>query len=330
MPNIRVSLACQNSDRTRPLLDGRVSIEGVDFNWVPVDPEEIFHRAFRHQEFDICEISLSTHLTMTSREGSPFVGVPAFLSRAFRHSAIYIRNDRGIVSAANLAGCNIGVPDYQQTAGLWVRGMLMDQYGVRPGQINWWVGGQEQAGREPRIWIEPPSGISIRRIPPEATLSGMLMNGDIDAIVSPRVPSCMKTHPQLVGRLFADYRTAEEEYFRMTKLFPLMHGVGIDRRIAARHPWLAASVFKAFQEAKEACMRDMMQVNYLRCSLPWLGDDVRRVQALMGENYWRYGVAENKCELDAMRRYAYEDGLAVRLVDTEELFAPSTIGTFKI
>jgi 4,5-dihydroxyphthalate decarboxylase len=267
---------------------------------------------------------------MTSREGSPFLGVPAFLSRAFRHSAIYIRKDRGISSAADLAGRNVGVPDYQQTAGLWVRGMLLDQYGVGPGQVNWWVGGQEQAGREPRMRIDPPKGISINTIPADATLSRMLINGDIEAIVSPRTPSCMASHPHLVGRLFADYRTAEEEYFRATKLFPLMHAVGIVKDRAAEHPWLAASVFKAFQEAKDVCMRDMMQVNYLRCSLPWLGDDVRRVQALMGNDYWRYGVAENRLELDAMRRYAFADGLAPRLVDVEELFAPSTIGMFKI
>ncbi len=132
MSRLRISLACQNSDRTRPLIDGRVGIEGVEFIWVPVDPEEIFHRAFRHQEFDVCEISLSTHLTLTARDGSPFVGVPAFLSRAFRHSAIYIRKDRGIAGAADLAGRRIGVPDYQQTAGLWVRGLLMDEYGVKP------------------------------------------------------------------------------------------------------------------------------------------------------------------------------------------------------
>jgi 4,5-dihydroxyphthalate decarboxylase len=307
-----------------------VSIEGVDFNWVPVDPEEIFHRAFRHREFDICEMSMSTHLLMTAREGSPFVGVPAFLSRAFRHSAIYIRKDRGIASAADLAGRNVGVPDYQQTVGLWVRGMLLDQYGVRPGHIRWWIGGQEQAGREPRTRIDLPAGISIQAIPAEATLSGMLIDGDIEAIISPRVPSCMASHPHLVGRLFADYRTAEEDYFRATQLFPLMHAVGIAKDVATEHPWLAASVFKAFQQAKEVCMREMMLVNYLRCSLPWLADDVKRVQALMGEDYWRYGVAENRLELDAMRRYALEDGLAPRLVDAEELFAPSTIGMFKI
>lgn len=307
-----------------------MSIEGVDFNWVPVDPEEIFHRAFRHQEFDLCEISLATHLTMTSRTGSPFVAVPVFPSRVFRHSAIYVRKDRGIRTGADLAGKNVGVPDYQQTAGLWVRGMLLDEYGVHPRQMHWWFGGQEQAGRESRTQFDPPQGISLRKIPVDATLSALLLNGDIEAIVSPREPSCMAAHPRVVGRLFADYRAAEEEYFRKSRMFPLMHAIGIRKDLAARHPWLPASLFKAFQAAKEICMRELLQLNYLRSSLPWLGDDVRRVQALMGEDYWRYGVMENRRELDAMSRYAFEDGLAARIVAVEELFAPSTMGMFKI
>jgi 4,5-dihydroxyphthalate decarboxylase len=328
MSELTLSLACQSSDRTRALLDGRVTIEGVRFNWVPVDPEEIFHRAFRHQEFDVSEISLSTHIAMTGRDGSPFVAVPVFLSRVFRHSAIYIRTDRGITGAADLKGRKIGVPDYQQTAGLWVRGLLLDQYGVRPGQIEWWVGGQEQAGREPRTRLDPPQGIVIRSIAPNETLSSLLIQGQIDAIISPRAPSCLSSH--LVARLFPDYRAAEEDYFRATRMFPLMHALGIRKDLAARHPWLAVSLFKAFQASKEHGMRDLMQVNFLRASLPWLGDDVRRVQALMGEDYWRYGIAENQLELDAMTRYAFEDGLTPRIVNVDELFAPSTLGMFKI
>jgi 4,5-dihydroxyphthalate decarboxylase len=248
----------------------------------------------------------------------------------FRHSAIYIRKDRGITHAAQLAGRCVGVPDYQQTAGLWVRGMLWDRYGVHPEQVQWWEGGQEQVGREPRTRIELPPRLSVRAIAHDATLSGLLLAGDLDAIVSPRVPSCAVSHPELIGRLFVDYRAAEEAYFRETGLFPLMHAIGIRRELAAQHPWLAVSVYKAFHEAKEICMRDLTMVNYLRSSLPWLADDVQRVQALMGRDYWRYGVAENRAELDAMCRYAFEDGLTPRMVEVEELFASSTMAMFKI
>jgi 4,5-dihydroxyphthalate decarboxylase len=327
---LSINLACQNSDRTRPLLDGRVRIEGVAFTHVPVDPEEIFHRAFRNQEFDVCEISLATHLTLTAREGSPYTGVPAFLSRAFRHSAIYVRRDRGIETPADLRGRRIGVPDYQQTAGLWVRGMMLDEYGVTPAEVAWLVGGQEQAGRVPRTQVAMPTGLSITPIPADQTLSSMLRDGAIDAIISPRAPSCLATHPGATGRLFPEFRRAEEAYFRKTGLFPLMHCVGIRNDLAARHPWLAASLMKAFTEAKEICLRDMRQVNFMRSTLPWLSDDLARVQAVMGEDFWRYGVEENLAELAAMARYAFADGLAPREVTPEELFAPGTIGMFKI
>ena len=328
MNPLAISLACQNSDRTRPLLDGRVRIEGVSFTFVPADPEEIFHRAFRNQEFDVCEISLATHLALTSREGSPLTGVPVFLSRAFRHSAIYIRRDRGIETPADLKGRRIGVPDYQQTAGLWVRGMMLDEYGVQPADVHWLVGGQEQPGRAPRTPLAMPGHISLTPIGGGQTLSAMLLAGELDAIISPRAPSCMAS--PLIGRMFPDFRAAEEAYFRRTKMFPLMHCVGIRNELAARHPWLAASLQKAFSEAKEICLRDMQQVNFLRATLPWLSDDLARVKAVMGEDFWRYGVEENRAELAAMARYALADGLALRLVAPEEMFAPGTTGMFKI
>jgi 4,5-dihydroxyphthalate decarboxylase len=330
MTPLAISLACQNSDRTRPLLDGRVRIEGVAFNWVPVDPEEIFHRAFRNQEFDVCEISLATHLTLTSRGGSPFTGVPAFLSRAFRHSAIYVRRDRGIETPADLAGKRIGVPDYQQTAGLWVRGMLLDDYGVDPAQIHWLTGGQEQPGRAPRTQLAMPAPISITPIGATQTLSALLLAGEIDAIIGPRAPTCLAARPDLIARLFPDFRAAEEDYFRRTKMFPLMHCIGIRNDLAARHPWLAASLLKAFAEAKEICLRDMQQVNFLRSTLPWLSDDLARVKTVMGEDFWPYGVEDNRAELEAMARYALADGLAPRLVAPAELFSAATTAMFKI
>jgi 4,5-dihydroxyphthalate decarboxylase len=326
---LEISFAFQNSDRTRALIDGRVSIEGVDLRWVPVDPEEIFHRAFRDQEFDVCEMSLGTHLTLTSRQGSPFVGIPAFLSRTFRHSAIFVRRDRGIARPEDLKGKRIGLPDYQQTAALWVRGLLMDEYGIHPRDVHWHIGGLEEAGRQVRTKIDLPANLSITPIDGKATLSALLAAGEIDAIVSPRVPSCFVNSPDKVERLFPDHRAAEEAYFKKRRLFPLMHAVGVRRALFERHPWLAVSVFKALIESKAIGLADMQQTNYLRSSLPWLSDDIARVKAVMGQDYWAYGVNEARPELEAMARYAYEDGLAPRLVSPEELFAPATAGLFK-
>jgi 4,5-dihydroxyphthalate decarboxylase len=326
---LEISLACQNSDRTRALIDGRVTIEGVDMRWIPVDPEEIFHRAFRNQEFDVCEISLGTHLTLTARGGSPFVGIPAFLSRAFRHSAIYVRRGGSVTRPEDLAGKRVGLPDYQQTAALWVRGMLLDDHGVHPREVHWHVGGLEEPGRVPRTKIDLPASISITAIDGTATLSQLLLAGEIDAIVSPRVPACVTRHPDVVTRLFADARTAEEDYYRRHRHFPLMHAVGVRRDLHEKHPWLAVSVFKALLDAKAIGLSDMQQTNYLRASLPWLADDLARAKAVLGEDYWAYGVEPARSELEAMARYAVTDGLAPRLVAPEELFAPSTLSPFR-
>jgi 4,5-dihydroxyphthalate decarboxylase len=327
---LAISLACQNSDRSRPILDGRVRIEGCEVTYVRIDPEEIFHRVFRDQEFDVAELSLCTHLIATARGESTYVGVPAFLSRHFRHSAIFVRTDRGIESPRHLAGRVIGVPDFQQTAGVWVRGMLADEYGVRPADVKWRSGGLEEPGRVERLPLTPPPHIDLQAIPQNATLSALLAQGEIDGIVSPRIPSCVERGAPNVGRLFPDYRAAEEAYYAKTKLFPIMHLVGVRRGLAERHPWLATSVFKAFLQAKAICMGELGMMNYLRVTSPWIVDDVERVKRLMGPDFWRYGVQENAREIAALVRYAVADGLIAREVEPRELFAPSTVSMFKI
>src|SRR5215831_17005367 len=187
---LELSLGCQEIDRTVPLLDGRVTIEGCRINPVRGRPEEIFQRAFRHQEFDIAELSLCTHLLTTARGNSHYIAVPAFVSRAFRHSAIYIRSDDGIDRPEALRGRRIGVPDFQQTAGVWARGMLADEYGLRRETIEWWMGGLEQPGREVRVALDLKNGLKIEPIGDGKTLSAMLAAGAIDGIISPRAPSC--------------------------------------------------------------------------------------------------------------------------------------------
>lgn len=330
MRRLTVSLACQNSDRTRPILDGRVPIEGCDPVYVPCDPEEIFHRAFRNEEFDVCELSMGTHLTLTGLGRSPFVGVPAFVSRAFRHSAIYVRTDRGIRDGGDLAGRMVGVPDFQQTAGIWTRGMLADEYGVQPSDVRWRTGGLEQPGRAVRVATELHAELDLERIGLDQTLSGMLAAGELDAVIAPRAPSPFLRGDPHIGRLFPDYRGAEEAYFQRTGIFPIMHCIGVRRSLAEAHPWLATNVYKAFLQAKATCMQELAQINFLRASLPWLSEDVARVKALMGEDYWRYGLRENERELEALIRYAHADGLTSRQVEPGELFAASSVEMFRI
>lgn len=329
MPKLQLTLACGAYDRTRPVLDGRVAIEGVELQCFPMEPEECFARAFRSQDFDITELSGSSHLLTTARGDSHYIGIPAFVSRVFRHSAFYIRTDRGIRSPEDLRGRLVGLPEYQMTACLWARGILLDEYGVKPGEIRWRNGGQEQPGRTERTPITLPPGIELQSIDAGKTLSGMLEAGELDALVTARAPSCFVRGAPHIGRLFPDTRAAEEAYYRKTGMFPIMHLIGIRRSLVRQHPWLAASVMKAFEEARAIALHELGQVGTLAVMLPWLADDLKRATAVMPQ-LWPYGVGPNRKELDAMVRWARGDGLVAGEVAVEDLFAPSTLAMARV
>lgn len=324
---LELSLACQITDRTRALLDGKVVIEGCKINFVNGPAEEIFQRAFRHAEFDISELSLGTHLLTTARDESSYIGVPVFLSRSFRHSAIYVRADRGIDSPQALKGCRIGVPDFQQTAGIWVRGMLDDEYGVGSRDVHWVVGGLEQAGREARVPYSLPDDIRIEPIGTGQTLSRMLDAGDIDAVIAPKPPSCFGRNER-VQRLFPDFRVDEETWFSKTGLFPPMHLLGIRRALVEQHPWLPVNVYAAFRKSRDLALAELAVTDTLRVMHPWITSEFERVKSVMGNDYWRYGVKENRLDLDTLQRYARSDGLIPAEVPMERLFATSTFDGF--
>lgn len=330
MKKIQISVGCCDYDRTRAILDGRVPIEGCEVVPVPVEPEEAFHRAFRFQEFDVSELSLSSHTLMTSRGDNHYVGVPAFVSRLFRHSGIYIRTDRGIAAPADLAGKTIGLPEYQITANTWIRGILKDDYGVQPGSIRWRRGGVEEPGRGERAPLQLPPDIELQQVADDKTLSGMLEAGELDAVISARAPSCFERGAPRVARLFPDYRKAEEDYFRRTRIFPIMHIIGIRKSLAEQHPWLAASVLKAFIAAKEIAMYELGQIGHLFASLPWGVSEFHAARQLMGQDYWSYGYEANRSVLETFTRYHHEQGLSSRRVPPEALFAPSSLDLTKI
>jgi 4,5-dihydroxyphthalate decarboxylase len=324
---LELSLACQNIDRSRAILDGRVAIDGVRLTLIPGSPEEIFQRAFRHQEFDIAELSLSTHLLTVARGESKYIAIPAFLSRAFRHSAIYIRADAGIDSPQALKQKRIGVPDFQQTAGVWVRGLLADEYGVTRGDVHWHMGGLEQPGRSARMPLNLQNGIRIDAIGPQQTLAKMLAAGELDAVIAPRAPSTMNGNGQ-IRRLFADYRQVEEDYYRKTKLFPLMHVIGIRRSLVEKHPWLPVNVFAAFSRAKKLAIDELARLDTMTVTHPWIAEEMGRVRALMGEDIWPYGIERNRNELTTLIRYAEADGLIKGPLALEDLFAETTFDQF--
>jgi 4,5-dihydroxyphthalate decarboxylase len=329
MAKLNLSVAVRDYDRTRPLTDGLVQIDGVDPVFMALDPEEIFFRAFRHAEFDICELSLSSFTVKTAREDCPYIGVPAFVSRAFRHTSIYVRTDR-IKKPADLKGKKVGVPEYQLTANVWARAILQDDHGVKPSDIHWIRGGLEETGRPEKIAITLPKDVRLENAPEGRTLSSMLEAGDIDAFIGPRVPSSFtRGHPH-VGWLFPDPVAAAKDYYKRTGIFPIMHIVGVRREIVAQHPWLPAAVLKAFERSKAIALEKLSDTSSTKVTLPFVEERLMEARALMGADFWSYGVAANRNTLETFLRHHHAQGLSSRLVKVEDLFHPTTFETYKL
>jgi 4,5-dihydroxyphthalate decarboxylase len=327
---LELSLSVCNYDRTAAIFDGRAPIDGCDVTAVALEPEESFHRAFKYQEFDVTEISMSSYLMTASRGEAHYIAIPAFVSRLFRHSSIYIRTDRGIRSPADLKGKQIGVPEYQMTANVWVRGTLEEEYGVKPADIKWRRGGLEEAGREERSPMKTPPNVDLASVPHDRTLSDMLEKGELDGVIGARAPSCFLRGVPNVARLFPDYPAVEEAYFRKTRLFPIMHAIGIRRSLVEKYPWVAVNVYKAFLKAKALCMHELGQIGHLATTLPWPVAAYDRAREAMGEDYWPYGAHENKHALETLARYSFQQGLSARPVPLDEMFAKPTYELSKI
>jgi 4,5-dihydroxyphthalate decarboxylase len=311
-------------------MDGRVKVEGCAVTYLPLYPEEIFFRAFRYQEFDVCELSFSSHIRTVAAGTSAYAGIPAFVSRMFRHSGIYVRADAGIEVPADLRGKRVGVPEYQITAVVWMRGMLQHEYGVAPAEIHWRSGGQEEPGRDERTPLKPIPGIDLEPIGRNETLVGLLRDRELDALFTARAPSSFLRGEPHIRRLFSDTRAAEQAYYKRTRLFPLMHLVGIRRELVEKYPWLPTSVYKAFCEAKALAMTDLLDVNALTVTLPWLIPEAEATMVIMGKNFWAYGVHDNMREITTLTQYVQEQGLTDRRVAVEELFHPSMFEISKV
>src|SRR6201987_4358983 len=290
MVEVPITIACGNYDRTAAIRDGRVKVDGCAVTDLPLYPEEFFPRAFKFQEFDVSEISFSSYIRTVAAGTSAYIGVPAFVSRIFRHSGIYIRNGAGITKPEDLRGKRIGVPEYQITAVVWMRGVMQHEYGVAPSEIHWRSGGQEQPGRHERTRLKAIPGLDLQPIGDDKTLVGMLEAGELDALFTARAPSSFLAGEPHIARLFPDTRAAEIAYYKKTGLFPIMHLVGVRKSLAEQYPWLATSVYKAFCEAKDLAMTRLTDVNALAVALPFLEAETRETMAVMGRDFWRYGV----------------------------------------
>ncbi len=330
MPRIPLTLACWNYDRTRALLDGRVQPDGVDLTCLNLPVEETFFRMLRHREFDVAEMSLSSYVLSLFDAEPPFIAIPVFPSRFFRHSCIYVHAASGITAPADLAGRRVGTPEYQMTAAVWIRGILADHYGVPVRSVDYVTGGLEAPGRGEKLPLALPADIRVNPIGPGQTLSAMLARGEIDALYTARTPSSFGDGGGAVRRLFPDFAAVERAYYRETRIFPIMHTVVLRRDVYTRHPWIAQSLGKAFSTAQRDAYDELGHTAALKVMLPWLPAHLDEVRREMGDDFWPYGLAANRETLATFLRYSHEQGLSARRLDPAALFAPETRDAFII
>jgi 4,5-dihydroxyphthalate decarboxylase len=359
MPDIPITVASGEYDRIRAIRNGAVKVEGCAVTYHVVEPNQLFVRNLKAQEFDVSEMSFSTYIALRDQGNAHYTAIPVFLSRAFRLSAIFVRTDRGIASPADLKGKRVGTPEYFTTMLVWMRGLLSDEYGIRPADLRWRLGPLEQPARQPHrpadgaaALGESDTDIEIETIPAGRTLAGMLAEGELDAVFSARPPSCFRHAPpspppppslnlprkrgrdgwetaggqEAVARLFPDYRAAEQAYYRKAGVYPLMHALGIRNSLVEQHPWMAESLFNAFAKAKEIAVADFAKLSAFALTLPWIEAEYRATQAVLGEDIWPYGVAANRKAIETLCRYLHEQGFTQRRMGVGELFAPGITG----
>ena len=329
MADIRLSIAMGDYDRTRPIHDGRVRIDGVDPVTMLLTPEEMFFRAFRHEAFDISELSFSSYCVKLDQGDPPYVAVPVFLSRAFRHSSSYVRADRGIDAPADLVGRRIGIAEWQLTANVWVRGILED-YGVDAASIKWVRGGMHEPGRPEKIRLDIPDRYDVSPAPEGRTLDGMLREGEIDGFIGPRALRCFdEGHPE-VKRLFSDGIAAASEHYRRTKIFPIMHVLGVRRSLVEAHPWLPGALMKGFTAAKAMAEAALADTSATKVTMPFVEDALAEARKLLGPQIWTYGAPGNEHVLERFLDHHHAQGLSKRRLSVGELFHPSAYEAFSL
>lgn len=330
MTRLNLSLACWNYDRTDALQTGQVRPDGIDLNFQALDVEETFFRMLRNKEFDVAELSMSSYCVTLGREDPPFLAIPVFPSRFFRHSCIFVSAKSGIEKPQDLVGKRIGVPEYQMTAPVWIRGILQDEYGIDPSSVTYVTGGEETPGREEKLKLDLPGKFKVEPIGPTQTLTRMLADGEIDALHTARAPSTFYSEPDAVQRLFPDFVPVEKAYYAKTGIFPIMHVVAIRREVYEKHRWVAQALYKAFSEAQKLTYEQLRVSASLKTMLPWQIAMVEDTIATMGQNWWPYGIEPNRKVIETFTRYHQEQGLSPRQLTVEEMFAPETFAEFVI
>ena len=325
---LKFSLATWDHDRVAAIHDGRVVVPGVEIDGHILPTTKLFPIAVQEARFDITERSVSSYVLQVSRGTSAYTAIPAFVSRAFPHNGFFGRVGSGISGPAELAGRNVGVPEYQMTAALWMRGILADEYGVDLSTIRWRTGAPGQGVRRDRLALDLPPGLVVEPVAEGETLQDLLLAGQIDGLLAPNPPAAFLQGNPEIRRLVPDYAEVERDYHRRTGFFPIMHLIGVRKSLVAQNPWLPRALLDAFTAARDLALTRLREVwlgSANRLSLPWLGASMEQTLETMGSNYWPYGFASGRAELAAICRYSRAQNLAARDVTPDELFDRSVL-----
>ena len=319
MANLRLTLACGPYDRTQAIMDGVIRPEGIDLTYIPLQPAEIFWRQLQYNEFDASEMSMSNYATLASQPNCPYIAIPAFPSRVFRHGYFFYNPDSGIKSPKDLAGKRGGVPEFCMTAAVYMRGLLQHEYGVDLTSIDW------LQGRASRMKHGIAPGYRVSQAPAGTELGDLVENGKLDFMMTANNPLAFRRGSPKVVRLFPNYIELEKDYYKRTRIYPIMHTVVIKRSIYDRDPWVALSLYKAFCASKDRCCRMLLETGSPKASFAWLQPMIEEEQRVFGRDWYSYGVEANRPTLEALVQYTHEHGLTERRMTVDELFAPATV-----
>lgn len=327
--HLHLTLATTDYDHVRDLTNGVVRPEGIVLTALTLPVEEIFYRFIHHLEWDVSEVSFAKYIALASQGDAPMVAIPVFPSRVFRHSAIYVRAHRGIAAPKDLEGRTVGIPEWAQTAGVYARGILAEEYSVDLTSIRWVQAGVNQAGRAEKIALNLPAGIRCETRP-DASLSELLLADEIDAAITARTPDAFLQGGGKVTRLFPQYREEEARFRARTGIFPIMHVIAMRRAIFERYPWVAMNLFKAFENAKRRSLERVADITASRFPLPWAAALAAEFGTVFGADPFPYGLEPNRTTLDAFCRYAHDQGVTARRMTPDELFPPEMHKTARV
>jgi len=316
---LHLTLATTDYDHVRDLVNGVIRPEGIALTAFVLPVEEIFYRFIKNREWDVSEMSFGKFIGYASQGNSPFVGIPVFPSRVFRHSAFYIRSDRGIGTVKDLEGKRVGIPEWAQTAGIYARGFLSETANVDLRKIHWVQAGMNEPGREEKVGFELPAGIKYEQRR-DTSISAMLLSGEVDAAISARVPDAFEKGGGKITRLYPDYRSEEMRYHAATGIFPIMHVIAVRRAVFDRYPWVAMNLFKAFEEAKRRSLERIRDLTASRIPVPWAPAIADEWSRNFGSDPFPYGLEENRKTLEAFCRFAHAQGVTARKLTPDDLF----------